>query len=434
MVGVVDLKSLEKRGGAEGRASRFGTNRWMPDLTRRHPEPESGVTFEPAHVKIRWCFFFWSVALSINQTRSHAWRNEAIRKVDADFTRSADTHLIPLPLAGFPGVDFYFKDESSHPTGSLKHRLARSLFLYALCNGWLAEGGTVVEASSGSTAVSEAYFARLLQLPFIGVMPATTSPDKIAAIEFQGGRCHLVDDPTQVIAESRRIARESGGHFMDQFTYAERATDWRGNNNIAESIFAQMRAERFPVPSWIVCGVGTGGTTATLGRFVRYRRHATRIAACDPENSVFFDHFVSGDPGLAIDCGSRIEGIGRPRVEASFLRHAVDAMLQVPDLASITAIHELEARLGRRVGGSTGTGFIAALRLALEMKARGESGSIVVILCDGGERYGHSYYDAKWLAGRGFDVAAQRGALRTTLDHGSELPFAVRVATHGSKV
>ena len=127
-----------------------------------------------------------------------SWEAQAIRRIEADFNRSADTHLIPVPLPAFPGVQLYLKDESSHPTGSLKHRLARSLFLYALCNGWLHEGSTVVEASSGSTAVSEAYFARLLGLPFVAVMPRTTSPEKIAAIEFYGGRCHLVDQPGQV--------------------------------------------------------------------------------------------------------------------------------------------------------------------------------------------------------------------------------------------
>lgn len=115
------------------------------------------------------------------------WVAAAIRKIEADFNRSADTHLIPLALPGFEGIDVYLKDESSHPTGSLKHRLARSLFLYALTNGWLREGRPVIEASSGSTAVSEAYFARLLGLPFIAVIPATTSPEKIAAIEFHGG-------------------------------------------------------------------------------------------------------------------------------------------------------------------------------------------------------------------------------------------------------
>ncbi|MCC7098734.1 MAG: pyridoxal-phosphate dependent enzyme, partial [Rubrivivax sp.] len=126
--------------------------------------------------------------------RHRAWVREAVRRIEADFQRSSDTHLIALPLPGMKGVDLYLKDESSHPTGSLKHRLARSLFLHALCNGWLHEGSTVVEASSGSTAISEAYFARLLSLPFIAVMPASTSREKIAAIEFQGGRCHLVDD------------------------------------------------------------------------------------------------------------------------------------------------------------------------------------------------------------------------------------------------
>ena len=87
---------------------------------------------------------------------SRAWVAECVRRIEADFQRSADTHLIPVTLPVWPGGDLYFKDESILPSGSLKHRLARSLFLYALCNGWLKEGAPVVESSSGSTAVSEA--------------------------------------------------------------------------------------------------------------------------------------------------------------------------------------------------------------------------------------------------------------------------------------
>ena len=214
------------------------------------------------------------------------WVDEAIRRVEADANRSADTHMVPVALAAFSGIDLYLKDESTHPTGSLKHRLARSLFLYALCNGQIAEGTTVLEASSGSTAVSEAYFARMLGLPFVAVMPSSTSVEKIILIEREGGRCHLVDDPTTMYAEAARLAADTGGYYLDQFTYAERATDWRGNNNIAESIFEQMRLERFPVPRWIV--VGTGGTSATIGRYLRYRRHDTSLAVVDPENSAFF--------------------------------------------------------------------------------------------------------------------------------------------------
>ncbi|MEX5687038.1 MULTISPECIES: PLP-dependent cysteine synthase family protein [Pseudomonas] len=353
------------------------------------------------------------------------WAREAIRIIEADFQRSADTHLIPLPLPGFAGIELYFKDESSHPTGSLKHRLARSLFLYALCNGWLKPGAPVIEASSGSTAISEAYFARLLGLPFIAVMPATTSREKIEQIGFYGGKSHLVDDPTQIYAESERLAREHDGHFIDQFTYAERATDWRANNNIAESIFQQMRFEQHPEPSWLISSPGTGGTTATLGRYVRYRQHCTRVLCADAERSVFFDYYLTGDASLRLDHGSRIEGIGRPRVEASFLPKVIDAMVKVPDALSLAAMHYLAQHLGRRVGGSSGTNLIGALMAARQMAEAGESGSIVAILCDGGERYATTYYDQDWLKAQGYELSGLMAAVAASVERGEPLPATV---------
>lgn len=142
--------------------------------------------------------------------------------------------------------------KAHNPTGSLKHRLARSLFLYGLCNGWINKDTTIIESSSGSTAISEAYFARLLGLRFIAVVPKTTAKKKIEQIQFYGGEAHFVERSDEIYAESRRLAEELNGHYMDQFTYAERATDWRSNNNIANSIFSQMTYERYPVPRWIV--------------------------------------------------------------------------------------------------------------------------------------------------------------------------------------
>ncbi len=335
---------------------------------------------------------------AMTQASASTWLHSAIARIEADYQRSADTHLIALRLPSFSahGIDLYLKDESTHPTGSLKHRLARSLFLYALCNGWIHEGSTVVEASSGSTAVSEAYFARLLGLAFVAVMPRSTSPEKIAQIEFQGGRCHLVENAGQVYDEAHRIAAETGGHYMDQFTYAERATDWRGNNNIAESMFTQMSHEPHPVPRWIVVGAGTGGTSATIGRYVRYQRHATEVCVADPAGSVFSAYHRTGDATLTAP-GSRIEGIGRPRVEASFIRTLVDRMIEVPDVDSVAAMRALSGLLGRRVGPSTGTNFVAMLALAHEMRERGERGSILSLLCDAGERYLPTYFDTHWV-------------------------------------
>ena len=330
--------------------------------------------------------------------KKSSWLNTAIARIEADYQRSADTHLIPLPLPAFAehGIDLYLKDESTHPSGSLKHRLARSLFLYALCNGWLREGSTVVEASSGSTAVSEAYFSRLLGLPFVAVMPRSTSAEKIALIEFYGGRCHFVDNASQVYEAARTIATDTNGHYMDQFTYAERATDWRGNNNIAESMFTQMEHERFPIPRWIVVGAGTGGTSATIGRYVRFQRHETQLCVSDPVGSVFGEYHRTGDVTLTA-AGSRIEGIGRPRVEPSFIRTLVDRMEEVADIDSIAAMRALSQLRGRRVGPATGTNFIAMLRLASEMRAAGQQGSILSLLCDAGERYLPTYHDDAWV-------------------------------------
>ncbi|TDR31186.1 PLP-dependent cysteine synthase family protein [Hydromonas duriensis] len=325
------------------------------------------------------------------------WIQTAIQTINADYQRSADTHLIRLPLAAFPDIDFYFKDESTHPTGSLKHRLARSLFLYALCNGWIQQDTTVIESSSGSTAVSEAYFARLLGLPFIAVMPRSTSADKIQAIEFYGGQCHFVEHAADIVPTSQRLAQEMNGHFMDQFTYAERATDWRGNNNIAESIFKQMSLEAHPIPRHIVIGAGTGGTSATIGRYVRYEGYDTHVCVADPEHSVFYPYWKTGDASLTSEFGSRIEGIGRPRVEPSFVRTLIDDMVAVPDCASIASMRVLSTLLNRRVGPSTGTNFYAVLQLAQTMRERGETGSIVTLICDSGERYRATHHCKEWL-------------------------------------
>ena len=342
-----------------------------------------------------------------------AWLSEAVRRIEADYQRSADTHLIRLDLPRFPGIVLYLKDESSHPTGSLKHRLARSLFLYGLCNQWIGPDTTVIEASSGSTAVSEAYFAKMLGLRFIAVVPASTATPKLDAIRFHGGEIHTVDDPREVGAVSTRLAAECGGHFVDQFTYAERATDWRGNNNIAESIFAQLSAEEHPVPAWVVVGAGTGGTSATIGRYIRYERHPTRLCVADPAASVFHRHFADRSvTALPEGCSSCVEGIGRGRVEPSFLPTIIDRMEAVDDAASIGAMRALSARLGRRVGGSTGTNLWACATLIAEMAAAGETGSVVTLLCDGGERYAATYYDDAWLAAKGLEwqPAAERMA------------------------
>jgi cysteine synthase A len=80
-------------------------------------------------------------------------------------------------------------------------------------------------------------------------------------------------------------------------------------------------------------------------------------------------------------------------------------MLKVPDALGLAAMRLVSKRLGRRVGGSTGTNFVGVLELAQRMREAGKGGSIVAILCDSGARYEHSYYQPAWYADQGIDIA-----------------------------
>jgi cysteine synthase len=137
---------------------------------------------------------------------------------------------------------------------------------------------------------------------------------------------------------------------------------------------------------------------------MRLHKFFTRLCVVDPEGSAFYDGWRTSDPAMTA-VGSKIEGIGRPRVEPSFIPSLVDRMIQVPDAASIAAMRWCTHKLDRWVGGSTGTNMWGALQLVAEMKAAGTRGSVVTLLCDDGRRYASTYYDDAWVVKRGWDLA-----------------------------
>ncbi len=154
---------------------------------------------------------------------------------------------------------------------------------------------------------------------------------------------------------------------------------------------------------------GTGGTSATIGRYIRSQGHETQLMVVDPQNSVFLEYWQTRDATLRSPVGSKIEGIGRPRVEPSFIPDVVDEMLRVPDAASVATALWLETQLGRKVGASTGTNMWGVLQLAARMREEGRTGSIVTLLCDSGERYLETYYNPQWVAANIGDIAPLAG-------------------------
>jgi cysteine synthase A len=288
----------------------------------------------------------------------------------------------------------------------------------AVVRGDIRQDTTVVEATAGNTAVATAYFAQLIGVPFVAVVPGRTSPAKRGRIERYGGSCHAFDPPAAIYDEAARLAAEVGGHYLDHLAAAKHAEDWRAEDSVGAALLAQVAAAEGSPPAWVVVGVGTGATSATLGSHLRYHGCPTRLAAVDPEHSAYWPSWVTGYPGYGTGMPSRIEGIGRPRMEPSFVPAVIDHMIQVPDAASVAAMRHLHELAGLHAGPSTGTNLWGVWQLIAGMVAEGRRGSVVSLMCDAGDRYAGSYYNADWLRARNLDPQPHEATIRTFFDSG----------------
>lgn len=106
-------------------------------------------------------------------------------------------------------------------------------------------------------------------------------------------------------------------------------------------------------------------------------------------------------------------------MEPSFVPGAIDRMMKVPDAASVAAVRALEHAIGRKAGGSTGTGLWSAFKLVAEMVEQGSTGSIVTLICDPGDRYLDKYYSDSWLAAQGLDIAPYTATIDSFLADGN---------------
>ncbi|MFF3176022.1 PLP-dependent cysteine synthase family protein [Streptomyces sp. NPDC057900] len=348
----------------------------------------------------------------MTERHPNAWAAEAIRRVREDGSHLLPTPLRALSLPGVPGVDIYLKDESAHPTGSMKYRLVRAMFCEAVASGALTADTPVIAATSGAVAVAGARFARLLGLEFTTVVPAKTAPEVLAAIAAEGGRWQRGEQPPAAAqTEARALAERLGGHFLDHFTDAERAVAGCGGPTVADEIFDRLGGEPHPVPEWIVTGAGTGATSAVIGRHLRRDGHPTRLAVVDPENSAYFPAWASGCADYATGMPSRIPGIGRPRTEPGFRPALIDLMIPVPDAASLAAVRWLRTAAGIEAGPSTGTNLWGTCHLVARMREAGIRGSVVTLVGDGAGPYRSTHLDPAWARERGLDPTPYEAAI-----------------------
>lgn len=342
------------------------------------------------------------------------WRRDAVRAMWADHVRTGMTPLLRLDPPFERNVPVYLKNEARSPTGSLKHRVAWALVMNGLVNGYIRADTHLYEETSGNTGIGEAYFARLLGLPFTAVLRRDISPLKMEAIRQYGGRTSVPPEGASLEEHYQSVLKgDPLAYDLNQYGNAEKAIDYFAgtpaeNMNIANEVFRQMELEPNPCPEWIIAGAGTGGTATSIARYIR-KWAALKAPECgaklmvvDPERSVVFDWYMTGNERLTLPFHTRIEGVGSggPILFGktfSLLREGVSQMLKVPDRASVAAMHLLAELVGFKVGPSTGLNFFGALKTVGQARARKGAGPVATIICDDGARYADTYYNADWI-------------------------------------
>lgn len=288
----------------------------------------------------------------------------------------APTPLIPVRLEP-EGPAIWCKLEFLNPSGSTKDRIARYMVEKAWRTGQLQSGGSVVEASSGSTSIALALTCAQMGLKFTAVMPEGVTGERVTAIRAYGARVELTpraDGMQGALERAGAIAESEGAYYPRQFENPDNAEAhrvWTGQEILSQIPGGLVHA--------VVSGVGTGGTLVGLYSAFRTGGCPTVAVAARP---------VMGDTWSAdLECCSFSSRV--PGVVDGFSTLFRDADLgerldvNVPDEVAVSTARDL-IRRGFPVGPSSGLNYAAALEAA---KTLPEGARIVTVFPDRMDRY-----------------------------------------------
>jgi cysteine synthase len=284
------------------------------------------------------------------------------------------TPLVPIQLSGDAPV-VWCKLEFLNPSGSTKDRIARYILETAFRDGRVKPGGTVIEASSGSTSIAMALTCAQLGLRFIAVLPEGASTERVLMIRAYGGEIHLTPKDAGIrgcIRESERLAEEMGAFLPRQFSNPQNPEAHQFGT--AGEILGQIPGG---LVNAVVSGVGTGGTLVGLLRGCGTERHPVRGFLARPVNlsrsrEAECCSFSCRIPGL-LECVSTL----LPEREFPGL-----TTIEVDDEEAIQTAREL-IRMGFPVGPSSGLNYRAAMLAAKSVWPA----KIVTVFPDRMERY-----------------------------------------------
>jgi cystathionine beta-synthase len=294
-------------------------------------------------------------------------------------------------------ADIFAKLEFLNPMGSIKDRIAKYMIEIAEKEGRIKPGYTIVDNSSGNTALALAMVGTLKGYNVKMVVRDNISPEKIEFLKVLKVELVLVDhtipseSPDSYNNIAPRIAKETpNGYYFDQHNNLE--NNDTHYNTTGPEIWEQMEGKI----DYFVAGIGTGGTIAGVSKFLKEKDPKIRVIGVDPFGSIFFDYFhtkktIKPSPYL-------LEGLGDEFLIGCVDFSLIDNIYQVTDKDAFKMTRELTNKESILAGGSSGAAIWAALKLAREIN---KPARIVTIFADSANRYLSTIYNDDWLRKKG---------------------------------
>jgi cystathionine beta-synthase len=298
---------------------------------------------------------------------------------------------------GVPG-ELYAKCEFFNPGGSIKDRIGRSMIESAERKGLLKPGGTVVEATSGNTGMGLAIAAAVKGYNCIFVLPDKMSEEKRQNLRAFGAKVVITptgvapDSPLSHYSVAERLSKETPNAF---YTSQYHNTDNRDTHyaTTGPEIWKQTEGKIDAV----VMGMGTCGTIAGIGRFLKEKNPKIKIIGVDPKGSILKDVFETGE--IKEMHSYKMEGIGEDMIPGNNDFSVVDEIVRVEDPESHRMTRQLLTKEGLFVGVSSGAAVVGAMRwMAQQEKPQ----KVLVVLPDSGNRYLSKVFNDAWMVEAGY--------------------------------
>jgi len=285
------------------------------------------------------------------------------------------------------------KMESLNPGYSVKDRIGISMIDWAEKEGVLKKGGTIIEATSGNTGIGLALTAAVRGYKCIFILTDKVSVEKMRYLKSLGADIVVCPaaakhgTPDHYVETAKRISHETPGSFYpDQYNHPANPAAHYATTGPEIWRDTEGKITHF------VSGIGTGGTITGTGRYLKEQNPKIKIIGADPYGSIFKQYKDSGRVPEATPY--LVEGIGQSLPVGNADMKTIDEIINITDRESFEFARELSRREGIFCGGSTGTNFAAAIKVAKDLD---ESAVVVFIVCDTGEHYLTKFHSDEWM-------------------------------------